>query len=180
MRRVLAATSACAVLVTMAAVSVLTSGCGNSSPTSNTIVPTPTPVPTRSVVTVSVSPNPIIATASGDPNYPWDITYNVTITETAGLACNINRVITNYRDKTTGVEFQGSTYNPADFNGGTGSNFIAGSGSKSFSLSARYRGGFGGKQVTLTLTAEVIDANQNIVTGATSVEVLTNHVGGRL
>jgi hypothetical protein len=176
MRRLFAAVSALTLGLALAALSVTTTGCGSSSPTQ--VTATPTPAPTRSVIKISVSPDPIIAEDSGDPTYPYKISYDVTVTETAGLACNINRVITRYRNKTTGVEFGGHTYNPNDFIAGTGSNFIAGGTSKTFSLGTSYVLAYGGKQMTVTLTAEVIDAFNNVVTATTDVEVVKHSVGG--
>jgi hypothetical protein len=151
-------------------------GCGGSS-TSSTSLPTPTPVPTRSVLAVAISPDPVVAQPSGDDAFPWMITYSVTVNETGGLACNINRALFRYRSKATGAELDGGILDPNAFIDGTGSNFIAALTSKTFLLRTVY-GLDAGKEMTAILTIEAIDANGNVVTGTTEVEVVKHAVGG--
>lgn len=146
-------------------------GGGSSSPTASTPAPAPAPV-SRSVLTVTVAPNPLIATATGDPTYPWQVEYEVTVRETAGLACNINRLQMSFRSGTTGLEFGTETYDPNYFNAYLGGNHIPALGSKTVKDGWRYRLAFGGKQMTIYVAAEAIDARGNTVTASTQVNVL--------
>lgn len=147
-------------------------GGGSSSPTASTPAPTPAPQASRSVLSVTVVPNPLIATATGDPTYPWQIEYEVTIRETAGLACNINRLQMSFRNNTTGIEFGTETYDPNYFNAYLGGNHVPAFGSKTVKDGWRYRLAFGGKQMTIYVAAEAIDARGNLVTASTQVNVL--------
>jgi hypothetical protein len=146
-------------------------GCGGSSTGPSNATPTPPP-PSKSAIVVVVSPNPVAAEVNidADPGLPWLVRYSVTVAETAGLACNVNRFIVSFRT-VGGVEFANVTYTGADFGQFPGA-FIGAKETKTFPLGYKYQSPSGGKEVLIVLTAEVIDANNNTVTAGTEVTVV--------
>jgi hypothetical protein len=151
--------------------------CGSSSTSTPTPVATPTPVPAMSAISLSVSPNPIIATPSGDPTFPNLAQWTLTITETAGLGCNVNEIIVTALDN--GVQFFNFIVNPSDLihssggfiNGVVGTNHIAANGSLNVPLAIVYRLGSGLRQVTLSQAVQVIDDHGNQVNAANTVSI---------
>ncbi len=143
-------------------------GCGgDSSPTRSTPVPAATPDPPRSALSMTVSPNPVIATPSGDSSFPFAARFNVIVRETAGLACNINRINVSLAGSGSVLE-----WNPGDITRMAGTNFIAASGSLSVPIAISYRGAFGARQLAFIVTVEAIDAKGNKVTAAAEVQAL--------
>ncbi len=157
--------------------------CGDSSsPSASTTTTTTAPVATTTTTTtlppaaqavyrVTITPNPILATASGNPEFPWNATWRVTITETAGLAGNLNRIVTTATNN-FGFSFTASDYNPSSFAQAGISNFIPALGSLTYTDRMTYRAdGNGGQQETLTVAAEVIDARGNRVTALSTARI---------
>ncbi len=73
-------------------------GC-NGDKTSPTASESPAAIPTRAEgaiaeVGVTVSPIKVPATATGDPNFPWQISWVTTVKETAGVAARVDRILT--------------------------------------------------------------------------------------
>ena len=54
---------------------------GDSSPT---VAPTPTP-PAKAIIGVLLDPSPIMATPSGDPDYPWAFRVNLQVSDSGGV-----------------------------------------------------------------------------------------------
>lgn len=151
-----------ATVLNLLALAIAMPGCGGSdaplAPTTTT-----TTLPPRSEITISFSSDPIIAIPSGDPQFPWRLDFRVRVTETAGLACNINQMIRTYKDRATGLELTTGTSNPDDIGRlGGGTNFLDARATKEIGpFSLTYRGSNNGRQLTISVTVEVIDARNN-------------------
>ncbi len=154
-------------------------GCGGSSPAAPT-GPPPTTLPRMSAVTASVSPSPLVAEPSANPGFMWALRFSVTITETAGLACNVNLVNWTLRNATTGVELNTLTWNPAEITARAGTNHVPARGSLTIPLAVVYTLSGGGRQGAGTVAAQVIDANGNTVNATATVSVVSRAVGPSL
>ena len=151
----------------------LLAACGGHSPA---VPPTPPPttLPAVGHYSISVTPNPIIATPSGDPQFPWAASWRVAITDTAGLEGDVNRAATTARNN-FGFTFVVSDYNPNDFIQGIGTNHIQTRGTLAYTdgMGSYRADGNGGQQLTLTIAAEIIDAHGNHSNISTDVRVTT-------
>jgi hypothetical protein len=143
--------------------------CGGSSPTAPPT--TTTTLPRVGAYSVTLTPNPIIATPSGDPRYLWRAQWRVEIRDVAGLAGNVNRVVTTGRNN-FGYTFVAGDYNPDGLIRAIGTNHIDRMGSLTYSDQMIYAAdGNGGQQLVLTVAAEIIDDNNNHVTAASDVRI---------
>ena len=160
-------THAAAVLV----VALLPACGGNDSPAAPP-TPPPTTLPAVGRYSISVTPNPIIATPSGDPQFPWSATWRVNIQDIAGVEGDINRVATTARNN-FGFTFVVSDHNPNDFIQVIGTNHIARNSTFTYTdgMSSYRADGNGGQQVTLTVVAEIIDARGNHSNISTDVRI---------
>lgn len=144
--------------------------CGNDSPTAPP-APPPTTLPSRSAITITADPNPVIAgpggTGSNGVSYPFSARWTLVITETAGLPCNVNRVLISFFP----TDDSAIEYNPADITRLAGTNFVAASGSLRVPISILYRGSASSRLATFVSTVEVIDANNNRLTGSVNVDI---------
>lgn len=99
----------------LAIVSVVTLGlslpaCGSSS-TSATPTPTPTPV-AKAVIKVLVDPNPIVAVASGDPQYPWAFRVNLQLSDSGGVGFIVTSMLTTVTSAQSGLPLTSTDQNP--------------------------------------------------------------------
>lgn len=161
----------CAALLALTVV-VLPS-CGGSKSPSSPSTPAPTPIPvTRSVITVSGVPSPIVATNSGNSTLPLSATWTTVITETAGLAANVNLINVTARDVTTNAEIGTLTFTANQVAAlAGGSAFLASRGTLNVPMGINYRAGTS-RQIVLTVTAQVIDASGNQVNGTVTINVV--------
>jgi hypothetical protein len=142
--------------------------CGGSSP-SAPVGPPPTTLPSQGSFTASFSPSPIIAqdctpALCGSSTNRFLATGALTITESAGLAGNVDFVLLTLRNATTGVELTPVTYTANDMisRSSTGSNHIPANGSITIRpLGIIYTLSFGGRQGTLTYAIQVTDDRGN-------------------
>ena len=67
------------------AVVVCLLGCGNGSSNPTAAAPPPTTLPPRGSYSLTVTPNPILATPSGNKDFPWSANWRVTIKDEAAL-----------------------------------------------------------------------------------------------
>jgi len=85
-------------------------GCGGSD-SSPVAAPTPTP-PAKAVVRVLVDPNPVLATPSGDPEYPWAIRVNLQLSDSGGVAFIVTSMQTTVTAASTGEMWLSTSENP--------------------------------------------------------------------
>jgi len=159
-----------AVLVCAAIAAAACGSGGGSSPTTPTAAPTPAPQAARSALSVTVTPNPVIATPSTDASFPWVASFTVAVRETAGLACNMNRVNATIVGGASAIEW-GVNEIQSRTTGRT--NYIAANGSLDIpNIGFTYRGAFGARSLAFTVIVEAIDARGATVTASTSVQAL--------
>jgi hypothetical protein len=144
--------------------------CGGKSP-AQPPPPPPTTLPSVGQYTLTVTPSTIIATPSGDPDFPWNADWRVTITDVSGLSAEIKRVLTTAKNN-FGFTFVWSDFDEHAFISGVGTNHISRNGELSYRDGGIYRAdGNGGQQMTLTIAAELIDQRGNQVNVVTDVRV---------
>jgi hypothetical protein len=123
---------------------------------------------TRSAIAATVSPNPVVAgpggTGASGNTFPFGASFTVTVTESAGLACNINRVNMSFPPSTGSLQ-----YGAADVSRLAGTNFVQARGSLAIPFSILYSGT---RQATLQVSVEAIDANGNTVTALLTVQIV--------
>jgi hypothetical protein len=123
-------------------------------------------------IVLTVAPDPTLALPSDNPNFPNLAQWTLTITETAGLSCNVNQIVVTAF--VNGIQFFTFTVNPHDLitssggfvNGPVGTNHINALGSLAVPLSFVYRLNSGLRHITISQAVEVIDDHNNHVTAA--------------
>jgi hypothetical protein len=112
-----------------------------------------------------------VATASGNANLPLNATWTTAITETAGVAANVNLINVTARDVTTNAEIGTLTFTSNQVAALAGTAFIAARGTLNVPMGISYRAG-SSRQLILTVTVQVIDGNNNQVNGTVVVNVV--------
>lgn len=154
---------------------VALAGCGgNDTPTNPG--PPPTTLPARAAITVSFDPDPVIAEASGNAQFPWRYTYTLIVRESAGLACNLNRWEETLINPVTNLQAAPSTYGVAEAQRLAGSNFIAAMGTLRIPRGGLYSAGGSagtGRQVNHRTVVQVIDAAGNTINADNTIRILS-------
>jgi hypothetical protein len=132
-------------------------GC-NGDKTSPTASESPAAIPTRAEgaiaeVGVTVSPIKVPATATGDPNFPWQISWVTTVKETAGVAARVDRILTF-------LVYDKITYAGPNLTA-QGSPQLSANGSASFSQTLAYALPNGDKVAVVSVIVELTDAKGN-------------------
>jgi hypothetical protein len=165
MRETMSTTQARGVL----AMTLVLAACGSQTPTASTT--TPTPAPQKAVISAAIAPNPVVSTPNTDDatkqRWPFLALFSVTVTEKSGLACNINRILVNFPGNPDIV------YNPIYIQSVIGNNFVAGNGTLSVPIFLEYVGVSKTSVAAVSVTVEVIDAKNNVVTSEAIVVQLT-------
>jgi hypothetical protein len=63
-------------------------------------------------VHVLLDPNPVTATASGDPAYPWAFRVNIQLSDSGGVAFIVSSMITTITAASTGETWLSTSENP--------------------------------------------------------------------
>lgn len=84
------------------------SGCGSTAPTP---VSSPPPPP-RAVIKVLIDPNPVIAEATGDQNFPWDFRFNLQISDSGGVGFMVTTMQTTITSAVSGATLTSTSQNP--------------------------------------------------------------------
>ena len=82
-------------------------GGGDSQPTAAS-----TPPPAKAVIKVLIDPNPVIAVATGDSNYPWDFRVNIQLSDSGGVAFIVTSMQTTVTSALTGGVLTTTAQNP--------------------------------------------------------------------
>lgn len=96
------------VFVTVTALGILVS-CGGDGPTTPT---TTTTLPAKAIIKVLIDPNPILAEATGDPQFPWDFRYNLQVSDSGGVAFIVTSMQTTVYSAATGNALVNNLQNP--------------------------------------------------------------------
>lgn len=152
-----------------------TLGCGGSSSSPAAPTPAPTPAPAqRAAVTLTNSPDPIIATASGNPSFPWTATWEVVIRESAGLGGNVDFINVGLRNLAGFESPSVSNWGADRIITRAGTNHFAAGGTLRIPLSTTYTSGNvgGSRTIDLIVTAQIHDDRGNLITATSEVRVL--------
>jgi hypothetical protein len=76
------------------------------------VTPTPTPPPAKAVIKVLIDPNPVIAVASGDSNYPWAFRVNIQLSDSGGVAFIVTSMLTTVTSALSGATLVSLDTNP--------------------------------------------------------------------
>jgi hypothetical protein len=146
-------------------------GCSddNNSPTSPgnpTPSPASTPEPTISVVTVTCNPSLVSAVAASDPAFTWQISWVLSVQETAGIAGHINFLQVTIADQ------QVLVLGAAGIAVAAGTNAVAAKGSLSIPLTLAYTLPSGGKLANVTTTINFTDARGNVIVSSGQLRIV--------
>ena len=148
-------------LVALALIAGL-AGCGEDKVDSNGNPVSPdAPPATIAVVTVTANPVFVTAEGSGDPNFPWVISWVTTVKETAGIAAHVDRINVVLVD--TKAVYEGGNL------GGAGP--IAASGSSTFNQSLFYSLPDGGRLAVVSIIVDLTDSKGNRVQAAAQIRI---------
>lgn len=85
------------------------SGCGG--PTKPDDPPSPPP-PAKAVIKVLIDPNPVIAEATGDRNFPWDFRFNLQLSDSGGVGFMVTTMQTTITSALSGGTLTSTSQNP--------------------------------------------------------------------
>ena len=74
--------------------------CGGDTP-AKPVTPTPTPTP-KAIVKVLIDPQPIVAVASGNSEFPWSFAVNLQVSDSGGVGFTVTSMQTTVVAKSTG------------------------------------------------------------------------------
>lgn len=149
-------------LVALALIAGL-AGCGEDKVDSNGNPVSPdAPPATIAVVTVTANPVFVTAEASGDPNFPWVISWVTTVKETAGIAAHVDRINVVLVD--TKAVYEGGNLG--------GAAPIAASGSSTFNQSLFYSLPDGGRLAVVSIIVDLTDSKGNRIQAAAQIRIL--------
>jgi hypothetical protein len=94
----------------------------------------PPPPPRVANLSVSVDPESVVATPSGDPDYPWAGSFHVRIAESGGLSANVNFINLVSGDVTL-------NFGAREVEALAGTNTVAANGTLSVPIPIRFTGG---------------------------------------
>lgn len=114
------------------------------------------------LVQATVSPVFVPATSTGDPSFPWQISWVTTVRETAGVAARVNWISVVLVDAK--VVYQG-----ADLGGSTQ---VAARGSASFGQTLFYSLPDGGRLAVVSIVVDLTDSRGNHVQAAAQLRII--------
>jgi hypothetical protein len=147
-----------------AVVALAAGGGGDSGTTTGPSTPSTPTTASRANIEASIAPNPMIAEASGDPDFPWRVSFEITVRETAGLGGNIDFINTTLRNVATGTETRGLNWGAGDVIDRAGTNHVNGRGSLTVPLALRYRLSGGERRAILFAEIRFTDDRGNSMT----------------
>ena len=103
----------------------------------------------------------VTAQASGDPNFPWIISWVTTVKETAGIAARVDRINVVLVD--TKVIYEGGNLG--------GAPNIGASGSSTFNQSLLYSLPDGGRLAVVSIIVNLTDSKGNRVQAAAQIRI---------
>jgi hypothetical protein len=151
------------------AVALLPACNDEETPTNPSATPSPSPTAEATVAEVTVTPNPVLvpAGATADPQFPWAISWQLTVRETAGIAATVT-TIDVYLD---GVVL---TYAGDDLtaSSSTGSTSLASRGTLTFNESLFYSLPDGGRLAVVSVVVWLRDQRGNVISQAAQLRIV--------
>lgn len=128
--------------------------------------PSPTAEPTSAVITVSVNPVLTPAIATGDPNFPWAVTWQTTVRETAGIGATVTAIDVHF--VTLVATYIGGDLNAASTNGSVA---LAARGSLTFNQGFSYTT-LDGNVAVISIVVWVRDARGNVISSVAQLRII--------
>jgi hypothetical protein len=149
-------------LVALALIAGL-AGCGEDKVDSaGNPVAADAPPATIALVTATANPVFVTAVATGDPNFPWAISWVTTVRETAGIAARVDRINVVLVDVK-------AVYEGANL-GGTAQ--IGASGSSNFNQSLFYSLPDGGRLAVVSIIVDLTDSKGQRIQAAAQLRII--------
>lgn len=148
-------------LVALALIAGL-AGCGEDAVDSagNPVSPDAPPA-TIALVTATANPVFVTAVATGDPDFPWAISWVTQVRETAGIAARVDRISVVLVD--VKAVYEGTNLG--------GAAQIAASGSSSFNQSLFYSLPDGGRLAVVSIIVDLTDSKSNRIQAAAQLRI---------
>jgi hypothetical protein len=139
-------------------------GCGEDTVTGPSGIPVSTEPPPATIALVTATANPVFvpAVASGDPNFPWVISWVTTVRETAGIAARVDKISVVLVDVK-------AVYEGANL-GGTAQ--VAASGSSNFNQSLFYSLPDGGRLAVVSIIVDLTDSKGQKIQAAAQLRII--------
>jgi len=142
-----------------------------TTPTTPTTTPTPAsqPTPEPTVAVVTVTPNPVFvpAIATGNATFPWEISWQTTVRETAGIAATVTTIDVYLVDSV--LTLKGADLNAVS---ATGSVSLASKGSLTFNQSLAYDLADGGRLAVVSIVVWLRDARGNTISQVAQLRII--------
>lgn len=148
-------------LVALALIAGLAGCSDDSKDTSGNPAAPEAPPATIALVTATANPVFVTATPTGDPDFPWVISWVTTVRETAGVAARVDRISVVLVDVK-------AVYEGANLGGAPQ---IAASGSSSFNQSLFYSLPDGGRLAVVSVIVDLTDSKGNRVQAAAQLRI---------
>jgi hypothetical protein len=149
-------------LVALALIAGL-AGCGdNKVDSAGNPVAADEPPATIALVTATANPVFVTAVATGDPDFPWAISWVTTVRETAGIAAHVDRINVVLVDAK-------AIYEGASLGGAPQ---IAAKGSSNFNQSLFYSLPDGGRLAVVSIIVNLTDAKGNRIQAAAQLRII--------
>jgi hypothetical protein len=146
-------------------------GCGDdnnspASPSSPSPATSATPEPTIAVVTATSNPSLVFASASSDPAYTWQISWVLSVQESAGIAGRLDFLQVTIADQ------QVLVLNAAGIAATAGSSSVSARGTLQIPLTLLYTLPDGGKLANVTTTINFTDARGNVIVTSAQLRIV--------
>ncbi len=128
--------------------------------------PSPTAEPTIAAITVTVNPVLSPAIATGDPNFPWAVTWQTTVRETAGIGATVTAIDVHF--VTLVATYIGGDLNAASTNGSVN---LAARGSLTFNQGFSYTS-LDGNLAVISIVVWVRDARGNVISQVAQLRIV--------
>jgi hypothetical protein len=151
--------------------------CNDDSPSTPTATTSPSPSPSPITATVSgveASSDTAEAVRSNDSAYTWMTSFNVTLTESAGVAATVRSLAATLQQSAGGIVITppAGLTEQYRFEVRAGSNQLTAAGTLPIDFTFYYTLPNGGRQALITLTFNLVDANGVQIQVTTQVKVV--------
>jgi hypothetical protein len=131
--------------------------------------PSPSPTAEATVAAVTVTPNPVLvpAEATADPQFPWAISWQLTVRETAGIAATVT-TIDVYLDSLV-LTYAGDDLTASS---STGSTALAARGTLTFNESLFYSLPDAGRLAVVSVVVWLRDQRGNVISQVAQLRII--------
>ncbi len=137
-----------------------------TNPGGPTPSPSPTAEPTSAAVTVTTNPVLVPAVATGDPDFPWAISWQTTVRETAGIAATVTTIDVHF--VTLVATYTGPALNAASTNGSVA---LAARGTLTFNQGIIYST-LNGNLAVVSIVVWLRDSRGNVISEVAQLRII--------